>query len=142
MIYGRNIIQPRFRTQTALSRGETPGPESSIGKIISANTMMDMASTALDATYSNHAVQVRDIVRTTIETADGETIVMPGYLDVGLVDTIKDMMVNFVGAVVFSTIGFFYVKHRGKGRIASQFIPTPDPEPEHGKDENRREEKG
>ena len=100
------------------------------------------ASTALDATHSNHAVQVRDIVRTTIETADGETIVMPGYLDVGLVDTIKDMMVNFVGAVVFSTIGFFYVKHRGKGRIASQFIPTPDPEPEHGKDENRREEKG
>ena len=100
------------------------------------------ASTALDATYSNHAVQVRDIVRTTIETADGETIVMPGYLDVGLVDTIKDMMVNFVGAVVFSTIGFFYVKYRGKGRIASQFIPIPDPEPEHGKDENRREEKG
>jgi alkylation response protein AidB-like acyl-CoA dehydrogenase len=38
----------RFRTQTALSRGETPGPESSIGKIIAANVMQDLASTALD----------------------------------------------------------------------------------------------
>jgi alkylation response protein AidB-like acyl-CoA dehydrogenase len=38
----------RFRTQTALSRGETPGPESSIGKIISANVMQDLASAALD----------------------------------------------------------------------------------------------
>ena len=66
---------------------------------------------------------------------------MPGYLDVGLVDTIKDMMVNFVGAVVFSTIGFFYVKQRGKGRIASQFIPTLDPEPER-REEDGREEKG
>lgn len=38
----------RFRTQTALSRGETPGPESSIGKIIAANVMQDLASAALD----------------------------------------------------------------------------------------------
>jgi alkylation response protein AidB-like acyl-CoA dehydrogenase len=38
----------RFRTQTALSRGETPGPESSIGKIISANVMQDLASEAMD----------------------------------------------------------------------------------------------
>ena len=33
-------------------------------------------------------------------------------------------MVNFVGAVVFSVIGFFYVKHRGRGEFARQFIPT------------------
>jgi len=35
----------------------------------------------------------------------------------------KDLIVNFIGAVVFSIIGFFYVKSRGKGKIASQFIP-------------------
>ncbi len=38
----------RFRTMTALSRGQTPGPESSIGKIISANQMQDMAASALE----------------------------------------------------------------------------------------------
>lgn len=47
-----------------------------------------------------------------------------GYIDVGLIDTMKDLIVNFIGAVVFSFIGFFYVKTRGKGKIAKQFIPT------------------
>ena len=36
----------------------------------------------------------------------------------------KDMFVNFIGALVFSVIGFFYVKNRGKGRFAKRFIPT------------------
>lgn len=47
-----------------------------------------------------------------------------GYIDIGLIDTMKDLFVNFIGAVVFSFIGFFYVKSRGKGKIARQFIPT------------------
>ncbi|PZQ42765.1 MAG: acyl-CoA dehydrogenase, partial [Phenylobacterium zucineum] len=38
----------RFRTMTALSRGQTPGPESSIGKIISANQLQEMANTAVE----------------------------------------------------------------------------------------------
>ena len=36
----------------------------------------------------------------------------------------KDLAVNFVGAVVFSFIGYFYVKSRGKGKFASRFIPV------------------
>ena len=47
-----------------------------------------------------------------------------GYVDIGLIDTMKDLMVNFIGAVIFSIIGFFYVKTRGKGRIASSLIPV------------------
>lgn len=46
-----------------------------------------------------------------------------GYIDVGLIDTMKDLLVNFYGAVVFSIIGFFYAKNRGKGKFASAFIP-------------------
>ena len=38
----------RLRSQTALSRGETPGPEASIGKIIAARQMQDLAMEALD----------------------------------------------------------------------------------------------
>jgi len=38
----------RNRTLTALSRGETPGPESSIGKIVTALQMQDLANTAVE----------------------------------------------------------------------------------------------
>jgi len=46
-----------------------------------------------------------------------------GYLDIGLKDTMKDLLVNFIGALVFSVIGYFYVKSKGKGRFARHFIP-------------------
>ena len=48
-------------------------------------------------------------------------------LDIGLQDTLVDLMVNFVGAVVFCFFGFFYIKYRGRGKaskVAAQFIPT------------------
>ena len=41
----------------------------------------------------------------------------------GILDTMKDLAVNFVGAAVFSFIGYFYVKGRGRGRFARRFIP-------------------
>ena len=56
-----------------------------------------------------------------------------GYLDIGLIATMKDLQVNFVGAVAFSVIGFFYVKNRGKGKLAASLIPIvldPEEEPE------------
>ena len=37
-----------YRTQTALSRGQTPGPESSIGKLVGAPLRQEMASFAID----------------------------------------------------------------------------------------------
>ena len=46
-----------------------------------------------------------------------------GYLDIGLMDTMKDLLVNLIGAVVFSGFGYVYVKTRGEGRIARMFIP-------------------
>ena len=45
----------------------------------------------------------------------GKLLDVDGYLDIGLYDTMKDLFVNFIGAVVFSFIGYFYVKTRGKG---------------------------
>ena len=58
-------------------------------------------------------------------TGDGEQIALGlgGYLDMGIHDTIEDLFVNFIGAFVFSIIGYFYVKSRGRGRFASRFIP-------------------
>lgn len=54
---------------------------------------------------------------------NGEVWNLGGYLDIGIVDTMKDLMVNFVGAVVFSIIGIIYLKYRGKGKIAASLIP-------------------
>jgi alkylation response protein AidB-like acyl-CoA dehydrogenase len=39
----------KFRTMTALSKGQTPGPESSIGKVINANQMLDIGNAAIEA---------------------------------------------------------------------------------------------
>jgi alkylation response protein AidB-like acyl-CoA dehydrogenase len=38
----------KYRTMTALSKGQTPGPESSIGKILNANRMQDLANAAIE----------------------------------------------------------------------------------------------
>lgn len=57
-------------------------------------------------------------------TVNGQSLGLGGYLDIGLIDTMKDLFVNFVGAVVFSIIGYFYVKSRGKGKLAKNLIPT------------------
>ncbi len=48
---------------------------------------------------------------------------MGGYLDLGIMDTMKDLFVNFIGAVVFSILGYFYVKTRDKGDWIRRFIP-------------------
>lgn len=61
--------------------------------------------------------------------------VWPGYLDIGLHDTMKDLFVNFIGAAVFSVIGMIYIMGRGTGKFAPRFIPRlkehelPQPEP-------------
>ena len=54
---------------------------------------------------------------------NGNDLGLGGYLDIGLLDTMKDLFVNFIGAVIFSIIGYFYVKTRGKGEFAKRFIP-------------------
>jgi len=83
-----------------------------------------ISSVMLDPTGGNTPVAIHGITDV-IVLANGEEISLGlgGYLDVGLLDTMKDLAVNFVGAVVFSIIGYFYVKSRGKGRFASRFIP-------------------
>ena len=92
-----------------------------------------IGSVALDPTMSNKVVRVKDIADVIIVHSDGsqQTLGLGGYLDVGLFDTMKDLFVNFIGAVVFSVIGYFYVKQEVKSKFASRFIPSvPGPEEE------------
>lgn len=78
------------------------------------------SSVLLDPTKSNIPVPVQDITEVLI---NGRDLGVGGYLDIGLIDTMNDLFVNFVGAVLFSIIGYFYVKSRGKGKFARRFIP-------------------
>lgn len=77
-------------------------------------------SVALDPAGRNVPYVIGNITETTV---NGQELGLGGYLDIGLIDTMQDLIVNFVGAFVFSVIGFFYVKNRGKGGIVRRFIP-------------------
>ena len=83
-----------------------------------------ISTVMLDPTGGNKTVMIKDITDL-IVVAGGEEISLGlgGYLDIGLLDTMKDLFVNLIGAVVFSVVGYFYVKSRGKGRFAGRFIP-------------------
>ncbi|MDO4289480.1 MAG: hypothetical protein Q4C55_09865 [Eubacterium sp.] len=54
---------------------------------------------------------------------NGQTWNYGGYIDIGLIDTMEDLFVNFIGAVVFSIFGLFYIKSRGKGTFVKRFMP-------------------
>ncbi len=79
-----------------------------------------ISSVMLDTTNSNIPMQIRDISEVYI---NGQPLGLSGYLDIGLIDTMKDLFVNFIGALLFSVLGYFYVKYRERATFASRFIP-------------------
>ncbi len=82
-------------------------------------------SVTLDPTASQKVITVKNITDTLIHTADGQSVtIQGGYLDIGLLDTMKDLFVNFIGAVVFSVIGYFYVSGREKAGRARKIAKS------------------
>ena len=80
-----------------------------------------ISTVTLDSTLTNTPVVIDKITSVSV---NGRELGLGGYLDIGLIDTMKDLIVNFLGAVIFSVIGYFYVKSRGKSRFAKNFIPV------------------
>lgn len=80
-----------------------------------------ITSVMLDPANKNIPVTIDGITSVAV---NGQELGFGGYLDIGLYDTMEDLFVNFIGALTFSVFGYFYIKHRGKGRIARAFIPT------------------
>ena len=90
------------------------------------DTIVTIISTVnLDPLQDNNAIVIDGIASTVLYGADGGVLAVidGGYLDIGIRDTMKDLFVNFIGAVVFSIFGFFYVKNRDKYTFAKHFIP-------------------
>lgn len=83
-----------------------------------------ISSVMLDPTGGNTPVAIKGITDVIVVCGDQQIpLGVGGYLDIGILDTMKDLWVNFIGAVVFSFVGYFYVKNRGKGWFAKNFIP-------------------
>lgn len=77
-------------------------------------------SVTLDPAGRNMPYVLDGITETAV---NGKELGLGGYLDIGLIDTMEDLIVNFIGAFLFSVIGFFYVKNRGKGGLVGRFVP-------------------
>lgn len=86
-----------------------------------------ISTVTLEPDGKNKPIIVDDINKTIIYSSkDGETIetvINGGYIDIGIIDTMKDLLVNFIGAVVFSVIGYFYIQNRNRYKFIEQFIP-------------------
>ena len=102
--------------------------EYSIDKVMLSDMQKDKLVTKISSVWlnpdgKNKAIIVVNINKTIIYSDSGETVIEGGYLDLGLNDTMKDLIVNFVGAVVFSIFGYLYVINRDKYKIAEKFMP-------------------
>lgn len=79
-----------------------------------------ITSVSLDPTGQTIPVTISGITSTAV---NGQELGLGGYLDIGLFDTMEDLFVNFIGALVFSIIGYFDAKQKGKSKFAHSFIP-------------------
>lgn len=95
---------------------------------------MDMAfgtdmqkDTVITEIHSVHLDPERNGKVVTVHVDDvkinGEDLNMGGYLDIGLIDTMKDLIVNCIGAVIFSIFGWAYLKSGGKNKLIKNLMP-------------------
>lgn len=84
-----------------------------------------IGSVMLDPTGGNHPGVIRNITDVIVVQSDGTqtALGLGGYLDIGLLDTMEELFVNFIGAFTFSIIGYFYVRSRGKTSLPSALSP-------------------
>nr|WP_243166136.1 hypothetical protein [Acetobacterium fimetarium] len=97
--------------------------------------LSSISSVILNPTGANVAVvlPIHDIM------VNGVTWNYGGYIDVGLHDTMNDLFVNFIGAAIFSTIGYFYISNRSNGNFAKRFMPRRKTEQEIEEERERSE---
>lgn len=97
----------------------------------------NISSVALDPANEGDRIQINDIATTTITTATGEATTINGYLDIGLIDTMKDLLVNFAGALVFSVVGYRHLKKNEGGNWAEGLHVKPMPVEQYQEDERK-----
>ncbi len=88
------------------------GADMFLGKDMQKDTIVNVInSVLLTGGNSGEITSIKGITDTIV---NGKSLGIGGYLDIGIIDTMKDLLVNFLGAVVFNFAGFFYIKSRSK----------------------------
>lgn len=80
------------------------------------SVLTSISSVYFDPAQSQQVIRIPEIRETIINTADGSTYTVPGYLDIGLTDTMGDLFVNFLGALTFSIFGYIGLRHGARTR--------------------------
>lgn len=83
-----------------------------------------ISSVELDPEHDNNAITIDGIAYTVLYDSEGNELLTidGGCLDIGIIDTMKDLLVNMVGAVVFSALGYLYIHRRDKFGFAGNFL--------------------
>ena len=79
-----------------------------------------ISSVMLNQTGENVPVKINSIDQVVIHDKE---LGLNGYLDIGLIDTMKDLIVNFIGAAVFSFLGYFMVKKQNRKSALEGLMP-------------------
>lgn len=83
----------------------------------------EIYTVSLDPKNDNNVISIEGIDYTILYDKNGyELAMIDGYLDIGLNDTMEDLIVNFIGAFIFNIFGFIYLKNREKDRVVKNFI--------------------
>lgn len=85
----------------------------------------NISSVYLNSDNENKPVVVDNIGKTEIFDNDGKLlyVIDGGYLDIGLNDTMKDLFVNFLGALVFSFFAYIGLKNNKNSSVVKNFVP-------------------
>lgn len=98
--------------------------EFSVDQLFGWDTQKDTIIQAIHSVSLDPSGTMMNIKNIQEVVIDGVALPIQGYLDIGLIDTMMDLVVNFIGAAVFSVFGFFYTKYHGTIRLVNRFIPT------------------
>lgn len=84
-----------------------------------------ISSVNFNPSGENKVVILDNIGSTVIYDVDGNILqtINGGYLDIGINDTMKDLFVNFIGALVFSVFAFFTLKNNKDNVFINKFVP-------------------
>ena len=90
--------------------------------VFNMNMLKDTIITEIHSIPIDQLGNLKSITNIQTTIINGELINISGYLDIGLIDTLNDLIVNFIGAITFSVFGYFYTKNHGEDWIAKQFV--------------------
>lgn len=84
-----------------------------------------ISSVNFDKSKNGNPVVIKEVNKTILYDKKGEelAVIEAGYLDIGLNDTMGDLLVNFIGAFLYAYLTYQYLKKR-KSNIASKLIIT------------------